>query len=35
MHRNFYEGLATIEDVEDTLKEVEKLVLAISKSLEN
>jgi len=34
MYRNFYEGLATIEDVEDILKEVEKLVSAISKSIE-
>jgi len=31
MHKNFYEGLATREDVEDSLKEVEKLVTAINK----
>jgi len=31
MHKNFYEGLATKEDVEDSLREVEKLVLAVSK----
>jgi len=29
MHKNFYEGLATREDVEDTLKEVEKLIRTI------
>ena len=29
MHRNFYENLATREDVEDVLKEVGKLVAAI------
>ena len=29
MHKNFYEGLATKEDVEDALKEVEKLVRTI------
>ena len=29
MHKNFYEGLATREDVEDSLKEVEKLVATI------
>jgi len=29
MHKNFYEGLATREDVEDALKEVEKLVRTI------
>ena len=34
MHKNFYEGLATKEDVEDTLKEVEKLVSAVSELLE-
>ena len=33
MHKNFYENLATKEDVEDVLKEVEKLVSAISKTL--
>jgi len=31
MHKNFYEGLATREDVEDSLKEVEKLVTTINK----
>jgi len=30
MHGNFYEGLATRSDVEDSLREVEKLVSAIS-----
>ena len=34
MHRNFYEGLATREDVEDTLREVKKLVSAVSESIE-
>jgi len=34
MHKNFYEGLATKEDVEDSLKEVEKLVSAISERVE-
>ncbi len=34
MHRNFYEGLATREDVEDTLREVKKLVSAVSESVE-
>jgi len=34
MHRNFYEGLATKEDVEDSLREVEKLVSAISERVE-
>lgn len=29
MHKNFYEGLATREDVEDALKEVERLVTTI------
>jgi len=33
MHKNFYEGLATREDVEDALREVERLVSAISKSV--
>ena len=33
MHKNFYENIATKEDVEDVLKEVEKLVNAISKAL--
>ena len=33
MHKNFYEGLATREDVEDALKEVEKLVLTISERI--
>ena len=31
MHKNFYEGLATKEDVEDALREAEKLVSAIAK----
>ena len=35
MHKNFYEGLATREDVEDSLKEVEKLVTTVSKALED
>ncbi len=35
MHKNFYEGLATREDVEDSLKEVEKLVITVSKALED
>ena len=34
MHRNFYENLATREDVEDALREVEKLVEAIEKIAE-
>ena len=34
MHKNFYEGLATREDVEDTLREVEKLVKAVKESIE-
>jgi len=34
MHKNFYEGLATREDIEDSLKEVEKLVTAISRLVE-
>ncbi len=34
MHKNFYEGLATREDVEDALREVEKLVEAIGKSIQ-
>jgi len=34
MHKNFYEGLATREDVEDSLREVEKLVSAVSKCVE-
>jgi len=34
MHKNFYEGLATREDVEDSLKEVEKLVSAVSELIE-
>jgi len=33
MHRNFYEGLATRSDVEDSLKGVEKLVSAISERI--
>jgi len=34
MHKNFYEGLATREDVEDSLREVEKLVKAVSEAIE-
>ena len=33
IHKNFYEGLATREDVEDSIKEVEKLVKAIANCL--
>jgi len=29
MHKNFYEGLATREDVEETLEEVKRLVAAV------
>jgi len=32
-HKNFYEELATREDVEDSLREVEKLVSAISEHI--
>ena len=35
MHKNFYENLATREDVEDVLKEVEKLVTTITKTIQN
>ena len=31
MHKNFYENLATKEDIEDVLKEVRKLIKAITK----
>ena len=31
MHKNFYENVATREDVEDTLREVEKLVTTVIK----
>lgn len=34
MHRNFYENLATREDVEDALREVEKLVETVKRLLE-
>jgi len=34
MHRNFYEGLATREDVENSLREVERLVSAIGERVE-
>lgn len=34
MRKNFYEGLATREDVEDVLREVKKLVTAIRNSIE-
>ena len=34
MHRNFYEGVATREDVEDSLREVERLVRAIRRVVE-
>ncbi len=33
MHKNFYEDLATREDVEDVLREVEKLVKSVAKIL--
>jgi len=33
MHKNFYENQATKEDIEDTLREVEKLVKAIKEVL--
>ncbi|MEM4969633.1 MAG: PaREP1 family protein [Sulfolobales archaeon] len=33
MHKNFYEGLATREDVEDALKEIKKLVTAIHNTI--
>ena len=33
MHRNFYENLATREDVEDALREVEKLVETVERLL--
>ena len=33
MHKNFYDDVATREDVEDTLKDVEKLVTTIVKAL--
>jgi phosphate uptake regulator len=33
MHKNFYENLATREDVEDALREVEKLVKAVDEAL--
>ena len=35
MHRNFYEGLATREDVEDSLKDVENLVERIAESIKS
>lgn len=35
MHVNFYEGLATREDVEDALREVERLVKAVAEALRN
>jgi len=34
MHKNFYEGLATREDIEDPLKEIKKLVTTISETIE-
>jgi len=34
MRKNFYEGLATREDVEDSLRDVEKLVSAVGKCVE-
>jgi len=34
MYKNFYEGLATREDVEGSLRDIEKLVLAISEHIE-
>ncbi|HDD25926.1 MAG TPA: HEPN domain-containing protein [Acidilobales archaeon] len=33
MHKNFYEDIATKEDVEDTLREVKRLVVEIAKAL--
>ncbi len=33
MHKNFYENLATREDVEDVLKDVEKLVKTIAEKI--
>ncbi len=33
MHKNFYEDIATKEDVEDTLREVKRLVVEIAKTL--
>jgi len=33
MHKNFYENQATKEDIEDTLREIEKLVKAIKEVL--
>ena len=33
MHKNFYEGLATKEDVEDALRDVERLVAAARAAL--
>jgi len=33
IHKNFYENLATREDVEDVLKEVKKLVKSITRSI--
>ena len=33
MHKNFYENLATKEDIQDSLKEVKKLIKTISKAL--
>lgn len=35
MHKNFYEDLATREDVEDVLKDVEKLVKAVELSIKS
>jgi len=34
MHKNFYEGLATKEDVEDVLKEVGKLVSVVARTIQ-
>ena len=34
MYKNFYEDLATREDVEDVLKEVKKLVTTIRSNVE-
>ena len=33
MHKNFYESLATREDVEDALRDVERLVTTVAKTL--
>jgi len=35
MHKNFYENQATKEDVEDVLKEVERLVKTVAENIKN